>query len=269
MSVNDVRALANRCVPEAFSLRRFLQPQDGVSDMAFLYDTQRRRHAHTYSRASRNDKAAPLVAGTTRDSKSLAATLQLMGVVRWYLRDSEVVGENEPAEYFYKVISGGVRSSKIHRDGRRQIRAFYFPGDIFDLELADAHTCSAEAITHTKVLVVKRKAIMECAVGDAAVAQELFDLAAHDLRRVQERIPLLVKSAEERVASFLLEMAERGLADDIIELPMSRQDIADYLGLTIGSISRTLRSLETCAAIEVRGRRIVLCNRSALKSMHG
>ena len=81
---------------------------------------------------------------------------------------------------------------------------------------------------------------------------------------------LLVKSAQERVASFLLEMAERGLAGNAIELPMSRQDIADYLGLTIETISRTLTSLESCAAIEVpSSRRIVLRNRSALNRMNG
>jgi CRP/FNR family nitrogen fixation transcriptional regulator len=192
-----------------------------------------------------------------------------MGVVMSYPRDAEVVGENEPAKYLYKFISGGVRSFKIYCDGRRQIRAFHFPGDIFDLERADKHTCSAEAIAQTKVLVIKRKAVMAAAIGDAAVAQELFDLVACELRRVQERVPLLVKSAKERVASFLLEMAERRFAEDIIDLPMSRYDLADYLGLTIGSISRTLTSLETCGVIEVRGRRIVLRNRSELKFTHG
>jgi CRP-like cAMP-binding protein len=81
---------------------------------------------------------------------------------------------------------------------------------------------------------------------------------------------LLIKSAQERVASFLLEMAERAATDDAIELPMSRQDIADYLGLTIETVSRTLSTLESAAAIEVpTSRRIVLRNRPALNRMHG
>ena len=87
---------------------------------------------------------------------------------------------------------------------------------------------------------------------------------------MQNRVLLLVKSAQERVASFLLEMAERAAAGNIVELPMSRQDIADYLGLTIETVSRTLTGLETAAAIEVpTSRRIVLRNRSALNRLNG
>jgi CRP/FNR family nitrogen fixation transcriptional regulator len=81
---------------------------------------------------------------------------------------------------------------------------------------------------------------------------------------------LLAKTAQERLASFLLEMAERSLGGNAIDLPMTRQDIADYLGLTIETVSRTLRSLESCAAIEVpSSRHIVLRNRSALIRMSG
>jgi CRP/FNR family nitrogen fixation transcriptional regulator len=98
----------------------------------------------------------------------------------------------------------------------------------------------------------------------------LFALTARELRRVQDRILLLVKSAQERVAGFLLEMAKRACGGNAIDLPMSRQDIADYLGLTIETVSRTLTSLETAATIDVpTSRRIVLRNRSALSRMNG
>jgi CRP-like cAMP-binding protein len=192
-----------------------------------------------------------------------------MGAVISYPRDTEIFGENEPADYVYKVISGSVRTYKILADGRRQIAGFHLPGDIFGSQLAEVHTLSAEAVADAKVLVVKRSALTALAGRDAAVARELFSLTSRELRRMQERILLLVKSAQERVASFLLEMAERASAGNIVELPMSRQDIADYLGLTIETVSRTLTTLEGAAAIEVpTSRCIVLRNRSALNRLN-
>ena len=192
-----------------------------------------------------------------------------MGAVVSYRRNTELFGENEPADYLYKVVSGGVRTYNILSDGRRQIGAFYLPRDMFGFEFAGAHICSAEAITDAKVLVVNRKTLTALAGRDAEVARDLFVLTARELQRVHKRVLLLVKTAQERVASFLVEMAERGLAGNAIELPMSRQDIADYLGLTIETVSRTLTCLETCAAIEVSSRRIVLRNRSALNRLNG
>jgi len=201
---------------------------------------------------------------------SLAETMQLMGALMSYPRNSEIFGENEPADYVYKVVSGAVRTYKILSDGRRQVGGFYLPGDVFGMQFADEHVFSAEAIADTRVLVVKRSALTALAGRDAAIGKELFQLTSGELRRMQDRILLLVKSAQERVASFLLEMAERACANNIVELPMSRQDIADYLGLTIETVSRTLTGLETAAAIEVpSSRRIVLRNRSALNRLNG
>lgn len=204
------------------------------------------------------------------DAGALDQSMALMGAVMVYPRNAEIFGENEPADYLYKVVSGGVRTYKILNDGRRQIGGFYLPGDIFGLEFADEHTLSAEAITDAKIIVVKRSAIDGLAGRDAAVARQLFTLTGRELHRVQDRILLLIKSAQERVASFLLEMSARVAGASAIELPMSRQDIADYLGLTIETVSRTLTSLEDCAAIEVpTSRRIVLRNRPALSRMNG
>ncbi|HUC51378.1 MAG TPA: helix-turn-helix domain-containing protein [Xanthobacteraceae bacterium] len=201
---------------------------------------------------------------------SLDQQIMLMGAIMSYPRNSEIFGENEPADYLYKVVSGSVRTSKILSDGRRQIGDFYLPGDIFGLEFADTHALSAEAVTDAKVLVIKRSALNALAERDASVAAQLFALTGRELRRAQERIVLLVKSAQERVAGFLLEMSDRLTLDNAIELPMSRQDIADYLGLTIETVSRTLTSLESAAAIEVTtARRIRLRNRNALNRMNG
>ena len=133
----------------------------------------------------------------------------------------------------------------------------------------DEHTFSAEAITDAKVLVVKRSALTALAGRDTAVGRELFALTTRELRRVQEQVLLLVKSAQERVPSFLVGMSERAAAGNAIDLPMSRQEIADNLGLTIETVSRMLTSLESCAAIEVTtSRHIVLRNRSALNRMN-
>jgi CRP-like cAMP-binding protein len=204
------------------------------------------------------------------DAESLDQSMHLMGATLSYPRNAEIFGENEPADYLYKVVSGSVRTYKILSDGRRQIGGFYLPGDIFGLQFAEEHSLSAEAVTDAKVLVVKLSALNSLAGRDAAVARQLFALTSRELRRMQDRILLLIKSAQERVASFLLEMAARLPAGNAIELPMSRQDIADYLGLTIETVSRTLTSLESAAAIEVpTSRRIVLRNRSALIRMNG
>jgi CRP/FNR family transcriptional regulator, nitrogen fixation regulation protein len=201
---------------------------------------------------------------------SLSQSMDLMGATMAYPRNYEIFGEGEPADYLYKVISGSVRTYKITRDGRRQVAGFYMPGDIFGLEFADEHTLSAEAIGDTQVLVVKRTALNSLAGRNASIAQQLLALTGRELRCVQDRILLLIESAQERVAGFLLEMAERTSEGNTIDLPMSRQDIADYLGLSIETISRTLSALETSAAIEVStsSRRIVLRNRAALKICH-
>jgi len=212
----------------------------------------------------------PLSTSPASETRPLAQHMQLMGVAMSFPRNAEIFGENEPADYLYKLISGTVRTYKILNDGRRQIGDFYLSGDVFGLEFGDEHTQSAEAMTDAKVLVIKRSALTGLAGRNATVARELYTLTARELRRAQDRIVLLIKSAQERVASFLLEMAERAPCGDSIELPMSRQDIADYLGLTIETVSRTLTALEGVAAIDLpTSRRIVLRNRPALNRMNG
>ena len=215
--------------------------------------------------------AATKVFDGASERKPLGQSIFLMGAAKSYPRNVEIYGENEPAEYLYKVISGAVRTYKILSDGRRQIGGFYLPGDIFGLEFADEHTLSADAIADANVLVIKRSMLTTLAAHNAGVARELFALAGYEVQRMQERVLLLIKTAQERVVDFLLEMAERVPAGNAIELPMSRQDIADYLGLTIETVSRTLTSLEDSAAIELptSRRRIVLRNRTALSHMNG
>jgi CRP-like cAMP-binding protein len=186
-----------------------------------------------------------------------------------FARNAEIYGEGEPADYLYKVVSGTVRTYKVLSDGRRQVGAFYMPGDVFGLETGDEHTFSAEAISDAKVLVIKRSALVALAARDGEIARQLWALTGRELSRVQAHILLLIKTAQERVAGFLLEMADRVSSGNSVELPMSRQDIADYLGLTIETVSRTLTTLENAATIELpSSRRIVLRNRSALSRLN-
>ena len=197
-------------------------------------------------------------------------SIELMGAPMPFARNAEIYGENEPAEYLYKVISGTVRTYKVLNDGRRQIGFFYLPGDVFGLEVGDNHSFSAEAIVDCKVLVIKRSSVIALAARQSDVSRQLWEMTATELRRVQDHIMLLIKTAQERVAGFLLEMAARVPGSTEIELPMSRQDIADYLGLTIETVSRTLTQLENSSAIAVpTSRRIVLRNRAALTRMNG
>jgi CRP-like cAMP-binding protein len=192
-----------------------------------------------------------------------------MGALVPFARNTEIYGENEPAEYLYKVVSGTVRTYKVLVDGRRQIGGFYLPGDIFGLETDDEHAFSAEAITDCKIIVIKRSAVIALAARDNDVARQMWGLTARELQRVQDRILVLIKSAQERVAGFLLEMADRASDGGAVELPMSRQDIADYLGLTIETVSRTLTQLEKTATIALpSSRRILLRNRSALNRLN-
>jgi CRP/FNR family transcriptional regulator, nitrogen fixation regulation protein len=196
--------------------------------------------------------------------------VRLIGTCMSCPRNAEIFGESESADYLYKTVSGCVRTYRILNDGRRQIDGFYLPGEVFGLGIGAHHAMSADAIADSTVLVVKRSALNAIADRDPAIGRELLWLTAQELRRVQDRILLLIKSAQERVAGFLLEMADRFVADEVIDLPMSRQDIADYLGLTIETVSRTLSAFERSATIALpTSRRIVLRNRAALNRMIG
>jgi CRP-like cAMP-binding protein len=207
--------------------------------------------------------------GAAAGVNSLFGSIALSGASMHFERNSEIYGEGEPTDYLYKVLSGTVRTSKVLSDGRRQIGAFYLPGDIFGLEHGEEHAFSAEAMTDAVVLVVKRSAVAAQAERNHEVAHALWSATARELARAQDHLMLLIKSAKERVAAFLLEMADRSPGTTGIELPMSRQDIADYLGLTIETVSRTLTQLESKAAIELpRSRHIVLRNRSALARLN-
>jgi CRP/FNR family transcriptional regulator, nitrogen fixation regulation protein len=196
--------------------------------------------------------------------------LSLLGVPMRFLRNYEIYGEDEPAEFLYQVISGAVRTYRMLDDGRRQICAFYLPGDVFGVEAGESHLASAEAVSDTQVLVIKRSTVMARAEHERDLAKQLWSLTLRELRRVQDHSLVLIKSAEERVVGFLLEMAGRRASTGAVDLFMSRQDIADYLGLTIETVSRTLTQLAQSGTIVLESaRRVVFRNRAMLNQLSG
>ena len=212
---------------------------------------------------------AALKASVLTSQAPLFDNLQIGGAAMTFERNAEIFGEEESADYVYKVLSGSVRAYKVLNDGRRQVTAFYLPGDVFGIESGSEHSNSAEAIDKATILVVRRSSVFSTAESNTEVARHLWAITAAELRRSQNHALLLIKTAKERIAAFLLDMAERLAGKGFVELPMSRQDIADYLGLTIETVSRTLTSLSEGSTIQfLASRRIVLRNPTQLNELN-
>jgi CRP/FNR family nitrogen fixation transcriptional regulator len=190
-----------------------------------------------------------------------------------YRRGSEIFGEAEPADYSYEVLGGAVRSYRLLSDGRRQINAFHLPGDIFGVENGDAHRFTAEAIIETTARLTRRQSILnEIAHGKAAATANVLNLITRNLQHAESHMLLLGrKTSLEKVAAFLMEMDGRFTATGTIILPMSRRDIADYLGLTLETVSRVLSNLRDQGVITFMGqtqRQIVLLDRRKLAELN-
>jgi CRP-like cAMP-binding protein len=200
-----------------------------------------------------------------------ACTPEILGTSFTYSRDEEIYGEAEETEFVYKVVTGAVRTYKIMRDGRRQIGGFHLPGDYFGFELGTHHILTAEATTASKVLLFKRRQIEALAKHDVGAARELWFVTADHLRHAEEHMLLLGrKTAPERLAAFLLEMDERLGVTGIVELPMSRRDIADYLGLTLETVSRGFSQFQASGIVQlVDARHVVLVKRNKLEEDAG
>lgn len=188
-----------------------------------------------------------------------------------YKKGTEIYGEKEPAEYVYQVKTGAVRSYKLLSDGRRQIGAFHLAGDIFGLENGGDHRFTAEAIVNTTVRLIKRRSLELVAESDAMVARNLLTMTTTNLQHAEDHMLLLGrKTSLERVAAFLVEMDKRLTAAGVMALPMSRRDIADYLGLTLETVSRALSRLHELGILGFIGtnqRQIVLQDRAQLVSL--
>ncbi|MBX9460418.1 MAG: helix-turn-helix domain-containing protein [Brevundimonas sp.] len=192
-----------------------------------------------------------------------------IGAARLTFRQGEeIYAQDEDADLIYRLVSGAVRTSHLQADGRRQIGDFYYQGDVIGVEIGSAHRYSAEALGDCEVLAMRRTG--SAAYDAGRLDRMIWQATAVELGRAQSHMLLLGRAtACERVARFLLDLAGR-FRDELVSLPMSRQDMADYLGLTIETISRMLGRLQAEGLVEFVGaRRYRICRPGALAGMAG
>lgn len=171
--------------------------------------------------------------------------LRISGTIVHITEGREIFAEGDDTDTFYKVVSGVVRVCKFLSDGRRQIEAFHVAGEIFGFELNEERALSAEAVSDCTLISYRRRNIEQLAQQDETVSHQLFQFAMHNLAQAQIHSLLLGRrGAAEKVASFILGWANRCANNNVVHLAMTRQDIADYLGLTIETVSRSLSQFE-------------------------
>ncbi len=187
-------------------------------------------------------------------------------------KGEDLFAEGDEAEFFYQIVSGAIRSYKLLSDGRRQIDAFHLRGDIFGLEAGAEHRFSAEAVGDATVIAYRRRQLDALIADDPAFRSKIMTATLRSLERAQNHMMLLGrKTAQEKLATFLLDMAERlSSGEEHFELPMQRSDIADHLGLTIETVSRTLTQFARSGLIRLlpASRSVGLCNKMALHGLN-
>lgn len=182
--------------------------------------------------------------GAFEDEEMVKRALSALrrGPIRFH-RNNVIACEGDAADYIFLVVSGIVRTCRMFQNGARSIVAFYLPGDLAGW--ADAkHSLSVEAATDAMVLFLKRSALLSVATRESPVASFLLAATTNELRRTQEHASLINRNAKSRVTSFLIDLWNRSGKTRDLHLPMSHQDIADHLGLTIETLSRTLTRME-------------------------
>ncbi len=186
---------------------------------------------------------------TARPASALTEAFDRHGVRMTFARNTEIYAQDDEADQLYQVVRGVVRTSRLTADGRRQVGDFYYVGDLFGLEPGPDHCFAAEALDDCEVIAVRRSTVRAFA-GDAALDRAILEAQRLEMERLQEHVVMLGrKSARERVASFLIAIANR-TEDGPANLAMGRQDMADYLGLTIETVSRMLTQLQGDAIVE-------------------
>lgn len=208
---------------------------------------------------------------TVAQSVQLEALIALeqIGARRSFSRDDELYAEGDRSDCWFKVVSGTVRVTKLMSDGRRHIAEFCFAGDCFGLDSGDQRLFSAEAVGDVIVMRFPRAATDRLIDQRPELSRRLCNMTMRNLAHAQTRMLLLGRmTAPERVASFLVEFAERRDVRRILDVPMSRLDIADYLGLTIETVCRILSGFKRDGLIAIPNpHRIELLDRQTLETV--
>jgi CRP/FNR family transcriptional regulator len=189
--------------------------------------------------------------------------------------NSAVFWEGDPADYVFELVEGVMRLYRLLPDGRRTITRFLFPGEILGVAFKDRYLFTAEAVTPVKLQRYPRTHLYSSLARMPGLSRELLSMACDELSAAQDQMLLLArKAAQERIASFLLSVAHRmslgASPAREIDLPMTRLDIADYLGLTIETVSRGFTKLRVDGLISLPSpHRVVLRKPDALRAVSG
>lgn len=208
---------------------------------------------------------AGVVCPVAANEEGLSA-LDALGSVCRFRRGETIFGEGDELKSSYKIISGAVRLSRITEDGRRQIVEFRVAGDLMGFEWAESYGLTAEAVRDVTAIRYGRPRVDRMIEEKPEVRDRVLALVRKELRAAHDHlITLGCQSAKERVATFLLQLARRAGAGDgeTIEIELGRQDIADYLGLTLETVSRTLSEFQRIGAIGLPKRRQIVIRSTA------
>jgi CRP-like cAMP-binding protein len=185
-------------------------------------------------------------------------------------REQGIHGQGDKAVSCYRILSGCVRLVKLMEDGRRQVGEFLMAGDLLGFDALDTHDFAAEAVSDVMLRRYPRRMVDALAESNVGLARRLRDLTSVSLRTAHTRLLLLGrKTASERIATFLLEMAERlpRVRAGVLDLPMSRTDMADHLGMTIETVCRVLAHLRRDGTIAIERGRIEIYDAVGLQQM--
>ncbi len=200
---------------------------------------------------------APWLTGTSIEDLSLGHTISCM-TDRAYCDHEHLFVEGEKQSHVYLVVEGVVAMYKLLADGRRQITTFAYPGDMVGLDSIGIHVNNAEALVQSKVRCIPVNAIEKLIRTEPGFGQALLFMTASELAETRDQLLALGrKSAAEKLATFLLRIARRSRAVDgesapVLDIPMKRSEIADFLGLTIETVSRTFTRLKVAQVIRLK-----------------